>query len=306
MGWRSVRSVRERLTLRWYNNQPVHSYLLMSGTLFLVATPIGNLEDITLRALRVLREVDVIAAEDTRRTAILLTHHGISTRTISFHEHNTRTRVPQLVARLKAGENVAVVTDAGTPAISDPGMELVAACAREGLTVDTIPGANAHITAAVASGFPLDPLTIFGFTPNKSGPRQRWLELVRDIKHTVVFLESPHRVQETLRQASDILVNRPIMIGRELTKAHQEFLRGTAADLASRLGMPKGEFTIVVGPPEPAEGLTEPPSDTRIAAEFGEIAKSGEFDRRQAVSAVAARLGISKRQVYAAVERAKK
>src|SRR5205814_6793674 len=148
----------------------------MSGTLYVVATPIGNLEDITLRALRVLREVDVIAAEDTRRTARLLSHHGISTPTVSFHEHNTRSRVPQLVSRLEAGEDVAVVTDAGTPGVSDPGLELVQAAIDRGIRVDPIPGASAPLAALIASGFPLAPFTVFGFAPYRSKDRKRWLE----------------------------------------------------------------------------------------------------------------------------------
>ena len=146
----------------------------MAGTLFVVATPIGNLEDITLRALRTLREVQVIAAEDTRRTAKLLTHHGISTPTLSFHEHNTRSRLPQLLARLDEGGNVALVTDAGTPGVSDPGMELVQACIGRGIPVDALPGASAPLVAAVASGFPLEPFTILGFPPHRLKARSIW------------------------------------------------------------------------------------------------------------------------------------
>ena len=162
----------------------------MSGTLFVVATPIGNLEDITLRALRVLREVDVIAAEDTRRTAKLLARYSISTSTVSFHEHNTRTRIPQLLARLEAGASIALVTDAGTPGISDPGSALIDACWRKAITVDPIPGASAPVTAAVTSGFPLEPLTIFGFVPARSKDRKRWMERARTISKTFTFFEN--------------------------------------------------------------------------------------------------------------------
>ena len=147
----------------------------MSGTLYVVATPIGNLEDITLRALRILREVDVIAAEDTRRTARLLGHHGISTRTLSFHEHNTRSRLPQLVSRLVAGESVAIVTDAGTPGVSDPGLELVQAAIERGISVDPIPGAAAPLAALIASGFALIPFSVYGFSPSGAKARKRWL-----------------------------------------------------------------------------------------------------------------------------------
>src|SRR5436190_9061582 len=166
----------------------------MSGMLYVVATPIGNLEDITLRALRVLREVNVIAAEDTRRTARLLSHHGISSRTISFHQHNTRSRLPQLVSRLEAGENVAVVTDAGTPGVSDPGLELVQAAIEHGINVDPIPGASAPLTAVIASGFPMVPFTVFGFAPSRSSARINWLRSVAETTHTFSFFETPHRV----------------------------------------------------------------------------------------------------------------
>jgi 16S rRNA (cytidine1402-2'-O)-methyltransferase len=278
----------------------------MSGTLFLVATPIGNLEDITLRALRVLREVELVAAEDTRRTAILLTHHGIATRTISFHEHNTRSRVPQVVARLKAGERVALVSDAGTPGISDPGMELVQACIRGGIPVDPIPGANAHISSAVVSGFPLDPLTMLGFPPNKGAARRAWLAQLAQIEGTVVFLESPHRVQVTLEEAGDYLGGRPMMLARELTKIHQEFIRGTAGELARQCDQLKGEITLVVGPKQAVAATRRLLPDEAIATAFWQTTTDRSLQRRDAIAATAERLGISKKQVYAAVERTKK
>ena len=221
----------------------------MPGTLFVVATPIGNLEDITLRALRVLREVQLIAAEDTRRTARLLARHAISTPTISFHEHNTRARLPQLIARLQRGESIALVTDAGTPGISDPGTELVQACIEAGVTVDPIPGVSAPLAAAVVSGFPLIPLTILGFPPQRAKDRTAWFNTLCEITNTVTFFEAPHRIGETLRAASDILGVRPMMVARELTKVHQDFLYGTASEVALQLqSVPKGEFTIVLGP----------------------------------------------------------
>src|SRR5688572_503342 len=167
--WRSVPQLKERSSSQWYNNLPSTA---MSGTLFVVATPIGNLEDVTLRALRVLQTVVLIAAEDTRRTARLLSRHGISTPTLSFHEHNTRSRIPQLLARLKAGDSIALVTDAGTPGVSDPGAELVAACVEAGIEIDPVPGVSAPLAAAIASGFPLVPLTIFGFAPARSKDRK--------------------------------------------------------------------------------------------------------------------------------------
>ena len=163
----------------------------MSGTLFVVATPIGNLEDITFRALRVLREVDVIAAEDTRRTSKLLTHYGISTPAVSFHQHNTRSRLPHLIRRLERNENVALVSDAGTPGISDPGVELVDACAKKGIVVDPVPGPSAPLAAATASGFPLEPLTILGFVPTRAKDRKLWMDRVEGIRHTFTFFEAP-------------------------------------------------------------------------------------------------------------------
>ena len=169
----------------------------MPGTLHVVATPIGNLEDITLRALRVLREVNLIAAEDTRRTARLLTHHGISTPTLSFHEHNARGRIPQLLARLEAGDSIAIVTDAGTPGVSDPGAEIVQAR----IPVNPVPGASAPLTAVSASGFPATPLIVYGFAPSRSKDRSAFLKTISEAESTVTFFESPHRIITTLTDA---------------------------------------------------------------------------------------------------------
>ena len=278
----------------------------MPGTLFVVATPIGNLEDITLRALRVLREVQVIAAEDTRRTARLLARHAISTPTLSFHEHNTRTRLPQLIGRLQRGESVALVTDAGTPGISDPGTELVHACIEAGVTVDPIPGVSAPLAAAVASGFPLMPLTILGFPPQRSKDRTNWFKTLSEVSNTVTFFEAPHRVAQTLRDVAGIWGDRPIMVARELTKVHQEFLRGTASEVSVQLrSVPKGEFTIVIGPLPKIDVSGPQPDDDSIAKEFWRITESGDMTRREAVSATAKQLGLPARDVYAAIERGK-
>jgi 16S rRNA (cytidine1402-2'-O)-methyltransferase len=279
----------------------------MSGTLYVVATPIGNLEDITLRAIRVLREVDIIAAEDTRRTARLLNHHAISTRTISFHAHNAHSRVPQLVSRLQAGSNIALVTDAGTPGVSDPGLELVQGAISDGISVDPVPGASAPITALVASGFPVVPFTVFGFPPIRSKARSDWLKQVCATEHVFSFFEAPHRIRVTLREALQYLGNRPMVIGRELTKIHQEFIRGTAPEILQRLGDPRGEFTIIVGPPVNAHeenGLSF--SDDEVAREFWRLTESGQTSRREAVRLVAQGSGRSSRDVYSVIERAKK
>lgn len=276
------------------------------GTLFVVATPIGNLEDITLRALRVLREVDAIAAEDTRRTARLLARHGIAVPTISFHEHNRRARLPQLLARLRRGDRLALVSDAGTPGLSDPGVDLVHACIDTGIPVEPVPGVSAPLTAAIASGFPLVPLTILGFPPTRSHDRSLWFKIISDTPHTVTFFEAPHRIQTTLRELADILGDRPIMVGRELTKVHQEFLRGAARDVATRLTQPRGEFTVVVGPATRQETQHRDLSDQQILDEFCRLTESDASKSRRAIGQIAKHLGKPSREVYAAIERAKK
>jgi 16S rRNA (cytidine1402-2'-O)-methyltransferase len=273
--------------------------------LFLVATPIGNLEDITLRALRVLREADLIAAEDTRRTAKLLTHYAISRPTLSFHEHNTRARLPQLLARLDRGENIALVTDAGTPGISDPGVELVRLCAERGIAVDPIPGPSAPLAAAVASGFPTDPMTFFGFAPARSKDRKRWLERLQSVPHTFTFFDAPHRVRQTLTEAANIFGKRPIMVGRELTKVHQELIRGTAAEVVSRLTAPVGEFTIVVGPASDVKQLNNVVNDREMYAEFCRSTKTVAGGRRAAIVWLARKHGRSPKEIYAIIERMK-
>jgi 16S rRNA (cytidine1402-2'-O)-methyltransferase len=279
----------------------------MSGTLYVVATPIGNLEDITLRAIRVLRDVDVIAAEDTRRTARLLNHHTISTRTISFHAHNTRSRLPQLLSWLQAGSSIAVVTDAGTPGVSDPGAELVQAAISKGIAVDPVPGASAPLTALIASGFPMIPFSVFGFPPNRSKNRSAWFQVVCATTHVFLFFEAPHRIRATLQEAIQYLAERPIVVARELTKVHQEFIRGTAQSVLQRLNEPRGEFTIVVGPLDKAHsdhGLHT--SDDEVVRIFGRLTESGETSRREAVRLVAKRSGRSSRDVYSVIEHAKK
>jgi len=276
----------------------------MTGTLHMVATPIGNLEDITLRALRVLREVQVIAAEDTRRTAKLLSHHGIATPTISIHEHNARARVPQLIARLRQGESVAVVSDAGTPGVSDPGLELVQECIAEGIPVDPVPGPSALLAALVASGFPVAPVVFLGFLPTRAKDRTIAWSTISSTDSTVVFFESPHRIVSALKEAHAHLGDRPLCLGRELTKLHQEFLRGTAETLAKRLKEPRGEFTVVVSPVEKAEIPSEMPRDVTLIEEFRQLTETGAT-RRQAVAELARKYDRPSREVYARLEAAK-
>jgi len=278
----------------------------MASTLFVVATPIGNLEDITLRALRVLREANLIAAEDTRRTAKLLTYYGIHTPTLSFHAHNSRARLPQLIVRLTAGEDVALVTDAGTPGISDPGAELVSACRDAGITVDPIPGASAALVAAVGSGFPLNSVTFLGFPPTKANARGDWLRRLSELRATVVFFEAPHRIGATLADLGAILGNRQICVGRELTKAHQQFVRGPANGEMFLSIAKKGEFSVVVGPDSSPATNGSPASDAEIVDAFRAFNEQGQSTgRRGAACEVARRLGLTANEVYRALERAK-
>ena len=220
----------------------------MAGVLYIVATPIGNLEDITLRALRILKEVDLIAAEDTRHSRVLLDHYAIRTPLVSYHEHNEKSQAPRLVERIKNGESLALVSDAGTPAISDPGYRLVAEALRAGILVTPIPGAAAVISALSASGLPTDRFVFEGFLPAKKGERERRLESLCKESGTLVFYEAPHRLKDSLAEMRRILGNRDIAVARELTKVHEEFLRGTIDQVAEMLAdrEVKGEVTIIV------------------------------------------------------------
>jgi len=277
----------------------------MPGTLYIVATPIGNLEDITLRALRVLREVDLIAAEDTRRTAKLLAHYSIAASTLSFHEHNTRTRVPELLARLDGGADVAIVTDAGTPGISDPGCELIRACSERGIPVDPLPGACAPVTAAVASGFRLESLTILGFIPVRVKDRKPWVLRVRGIPGTFTCFETPHRIRKTLSEADTIFGNRPIFVAREMTKLHQQFIHGSGPDIVGRMTSAKGEFTLVVGPDE-TPGHRQPKLDeASVVTEFGRMTIHSPGGRRGSVAALAKKYRVSANSIYDLIEKHK-
>ena len=277
----------------------------MSGTLYVVATPIGNLEDVTLRALRILREVAVVAAEDTRRTAKLLQHYSIATPTLSYHEHSGPARARDLLRRLEAGESVALVSDAGTPGVSDPGYELIRGALGRGIPVEPVPGASAGLAALVASGFPMERFTVAGFAPARAKDRKQWLDALCKEPAPVVFFETPHRIGATLADLDKLCGKRPITVARELTKLHQEFLRGTAAEVLARLTRVKGEFTIVLGPAPNVESVGVVPADEEIATLFGEKTKIPGFDRRQATGAVASELGLPANIVYEAVERHK-
>src|SRR4051794_37495868 len=218
----------------------------MSGTLFVVATPIGNLEDVSARALRILREVALIAAEDTRRTGNLLARYGITTRTTSLHEHNEHGKAAALIERLKAGDDVALVSDAGTPTVSDPGTHVITRAAEEGIRVEPIPGPSAIVTALSVAGLRDQTFTFLGFPPTRSSDRTAWLEQVRMAGRTVVFFESPHRIRATLDDLLRSIGDRPVLVARELTKAHEQLVRGPITLALQRLREPQGEFTIVV------------------------------------------------------------
>lgn len=279
----------------------------MPGTLFIVATPIGNLEDITCRALRVLREAALVAAEDTRRTAKLLSHFDIRTPTASFHEHNERDKLPALVARLRAGDNVALVSDAGTPGISDPGYRLVKAAVAEGIRVEAVPGASAILTALVASGLPTHAFTFAGFPPAREQARERWLAALADRTETLVLFEAPHRIRQTLEAALRVFGDREAAVCRELTKVHESLVRGPISSILASLEEPRGEFTLVIGPATAVEGSpAEMPDGAVLLREFYHLTESEHLSRRDAVSRLSTRYGQPSREIYGAIERAKK
>ena len=225
------------------------------GTLYLVATPIGSLEDITLRALRVLAEVDLIAAEDTRSARVLLSHHGISTPTVSLYKDNEARRSAGIVRRLQHGEAVALISEAGMPGVSDPGQLLVQRCLEQQVVVDVVPGASAVLAALVLSGLPADQFTFIGFLPRRAGRRQAEMQRMLEHDRTMVLFESPRRVARTLQQLHELLGGRPAALVRELTKLHQQVRRGTLGELAqgAQQDPPRGEITLVVGGGEAGE-----------------------------------------------------
>ena len=277
-----------------------------AGILFVVATPIGNLEDMSFRAVRVLREADLVAAEDTRHTAKLLHHYDIRRPTASLHEHNEQEKVPALVERLRGGARIALVTDAGTPAVSDPGYRLVRAAIDAGVRVEVIPGASAVLTALVASGLPTDAFVFTGFPPPKAAARKAWFEALAAERRTLVFFEAPHRIRQTLEAALEALGDREAALGRELTKLHEEVLRGRLSDLLHQLAVPRGEFTVVVaGTPNAQPNAEAQVTDTQLFAEFGRLTENGR-SRREAISELAERYRLRSREVFAAIDRARR
>jgi 16S rRNA (cytidine1402-2'-O)-methyltransferase len=277
----------------------------MPGILYVVATPIGNLEDVTLRALRILREVSLIAAEDTRRTARLLQHYSISTRTTSLHEHNEKGRTPGLIARLAAGDSVALVSDAGTPVVSDPGTLLVAAAHAAGIRVEPIPGPNAGIAAVSASGLATEGFVFAGFPPSRVKARIEWFTRLADEPRAIVLYEAPHRIRATLDAMLATLGDRLVAVGRELTKAHEELVVRPISAFVSAPVLEKGEFTLVVSGKQPNTTPSSPLIASSIAAEFGHMTMVDGLSRRAALKALAVKLGVPARTVFRLLDEAK-
>lgn len=263
--------------------------------LYLVSTPIGNLEDITLRALRILRdEVALIACEDTRQSQKLLEHYQIRKPLVSYHEHNEATRTNDILEALARGDSVALISDAGTPLISDPGYRVVTAAIAAGFAIVPLPGPSAALAALAASGLPTDQFRFIGFLPPKAGARQKLLEQLLEETATVIAYESPHRILETLQTMAEVFGERSIVLARELTKIHEEFLRGPAASIFKTLeqrGSVKGEITLLIGRGEPHTNVEDP------LAEIQKLQAAG-IDRMEAIKNVAKRMGLPKREIY--------
>ncbi len=295
-------STRTRLS----HFQPRCHNAAVPGILYVVATPIGNLEDITARAARILSEVDLIACEDTRHTRKLLNHLGIDTKTISYHEHNERERVEKLCLMLESGKNLALVSDAGTPLISDPGFRIVNAAIERGISIVPLPGAAAFVAALCASGLPTDQFYFAGFLPARAVARRSKLEELAAIPATLVFYEAPHRIGVALRDAADVLGNREAAVARELTKLHEEFARGRLRELADRFAGNaniRGEIVLMIS----GEAEDEPAvaSSSKLAGRIDELMKAGN-DAKAALKTAARELGLKRDEAYRLMEAQKK
>ncbi len=272
----------------------------MPGTLYLVATPIGNLADITHRALQVLRDVDLIACEDTRHTRKLLQNYGIDTKTISYHEHNEQQRARELIERLQQGGNVAVVSDAGTPAISDPGFRLVRSAIEHDVRIVPLPGPSALVAALVAAGLPTDEFFFGGFLPARSGARRARLEEVGAVPGTLIFYEAPHRLAVSLKDAYEILGEREAVVARELTKLHEEIRRGRLSELAQHYAdveQPRGEIVLLIDRTVLNQSASEQSQNKSVAALVKQFEADG-LDHRAALKKAARELGLSRAEAY--------
>src|SRR5215469_2408218 len=270
------------------------------GCLYLVATPIGNLEDITLRALRVLKEADQIACEDTRHTQKLLSHYSISRPLVSYHEHNEMTRAPELVVAMEQGAQIALVSDAGMPLVSDPGFRLVTLCLRHRIPVIPVPGPSALLAALSASGLPNEEFLFAGFLPARSGERRRAFVRFRIEDRTIILYEPPHRIEETLADAREILGERPACLAREVTKLHEEFRRGTLSEIGASLDEKpaRGEITLLIGPSATEEGSTQGDTSQSLADRVDELIRQAKLDRKEALKLAAKERGLTKRAAY--------
>jgi 16S rRNA (cytidine1402-2'-O)-methyltransferase len=282
---------------------------LTKPTLYLVATPIGNLEDITLRALRVLKEVDVIACEDTRQTQKLLNHYAIATRTTSYHEHNEVAKAAELVQQMQEGTSVALVTDAGMPGISDPGYRLITLAIQHEVPVVPVPGVSAFLAALVASGLPTDSFRFSGFLPAKRGERRTMLESIKNSPRTQVFYEAPHRIVETLEDVVEVLGGlREIAVAREVTKIHEEFLRGKASEVLEMLKQReavKGEITLLIGKAEQDNVAAAAIGRQTVRERVEELMADEKIDEKAALKRVAKERGVSKSEAYRELQREK-
>lgn len=269
----------------------------MAGNIYLVATPIGNLQDITLRALEVLRSVDVIACEDTRHTRKLLNHFGIANKLVSYHEHNEETRSNELLNAVMDGRNVAVVSDAGTPGINDPGFVIARKAREAGLSVVPVPGACALVAAAGASGLATDSIFFGGFLPSRRSERLRRLEKLSEIQATLVFYESPHRIGKSLTDCADVLGDRQAVVARELTKVHEQFLGGTLKELAGRFleSKTKGELVVLIERGSSNRQAAAP--DVSLEGRIAQLEADG-IDHKAALKKAAAEFGLSKSEAY--------
>ena len=266
--------------------------------LYLVSTPIGNLEDITLRALRVLKEVNLIACEDTRHTRRLLDHFGIARPTISYHEHNEQARADELVQRMLNGESIAIVSDAGTPGISDPAYRIVTRAIEMGIAVVPIPGAAALIAGVTASGLPTDSFLFAGFPPHKKMARRAKLEELKGQQATLVFYEAPHRIRETLNDALEIFGNRQAALARELTKLHEQFIRGDLSEIVAHFDAhePRGEMVLVIA--GSADDNLPPVEFNSVTEQVEQLMNEAGLDRNDAIKQAAKSRGLSKRDAY--------
>jgi 16S rRNA (cytidine1402-2'-O)-methyltransferase len=271
----------------------------MPGTLYIVATPIGNLADMTHRAIQILSEVDLIACEDTRHTRKLLQHYGINTRTISYHDHNERQRSEELLGRLKEGQNIAIVSDAGTPGINDPGFRLVQLAVENDIQVVSLPGPTALVAALVVSGLPTDEFFFGGFLPGRSSARRKRLEELRTVPGTLIFYEAPHRLTSTLKDAAEILGDRQAVVARELTKLHEELRRGNLNELVEHYDgdeRVRGEIVLLIDR-QRGEGTASRLTDNSIARLVAQFEGEG-IDHRAALKKAARELGLTRAEAY--------